>query len=94
MTDMGDVSRVLGMKMTRERQGKTLMISQENYTIYILERFGMADCKPSTTPSFGSKPSTKQPQGTLLNKEENQRYQAITGSFGCVVLTAYAILNE
>ena len=71
MTDMGDVSLVLGMQMTRERQGKPLMISQENYTKYILERFGMADCKPSTTPSFGSKLPTKQPEGTLLKKEEN-----------------------
>ena len=44
MTDMGDVSLVLGMQVTRDRQGKTLTISQENYTKSILERFGMADC--------------------------------------------------
>ena len=74
MTDMGDVSLVLGMQVTRDRQGKTLTISQENYT------FGMADCKPSSTPGFGSELSTKQPEGTLLNKEETQRYQAIIGS--------------
>ena len=46
----------------------------------IRDRFGMADCKPSSTPGFGSELSTKQPEGTLLNKEETQRYQAITGS--------------
>ena len=80
MTDMGYVSLVLGMQVTRDRQGKTLTISQENYTKSILERFGMADCKPSSTPGFGSELSTKQPEGTLLNKEETQRYQAITGS--------------
>ena len=70
MTDMGDVSLVLGMQVTRDRQGKTLTISQENYTKSILERFGMADCKPSTTPGFGSELSMKQLEGTLLNKEE------------------------
>ena len=80
MTDMGDVSLVLGMQVTRDRQGKTLTISQENYTKSILERFGMADCKLSSTPGFGSELSTKQQEGTLLNKEETQRYQAITGS--------------
>ena len=44
MTDIGDISLVLGMHVTRDRQGKTLTISQENYTKSILERFGMADC--------------------------------------------------
>ena len=68
-TDMGDVSLVLGMQVTRDRQRKTLTISQENYTKSILERFGMADCKLSSTPGFGPELSTKQPEGTLLNKQ-------------------------
>ena len=79
MTDMGDVSFVLGMQITREREKKTLTISQEEYTKSILERFGVANCKP-VTPGFGSERSTKQPEETLLSKEETQRYQAITGA--------------
>ena len=59
--DLGDVLLVLGMQVTRDRQGKTVTISQENYTKSILERFGMADCKPSSTPGFGAELSTKQP---------------------------------
>ena len=47
MTDTGDVSLVLGMQVTRDRQGKALTLRQENYTKSILERFGMADCKSS-----------------------------------------------
>ena len=81
MTDMVDVLLVLGMQVTRDKQGKTLTISQENYTKFILERFGMVDCKPSSTPGFGSELSTQQPEVTLLNKEKTQRYQAITGSW-------------
>ena len=69
MTDMGDVSLVLGMQVTRDRRGKTLTISQENCTKPILERFGLADCKPSSTPSFGSEISTKQPAVTLLKRK-------------------------
>ena len=80
MTDMGDVSLVLGMQITRDREKKTLTISQEEYTKSILERFGMANCKLVGTPGFGSELSTKQPEETLLSKEETQRYQAITGS--------------
>ena len=45
-----------------------------------MERFGMVNCKPVGTPGFGSELSTKQPEETLLSKEETQRYQAITGS--------------
>ena len=77
MTDMGDVSLVLGMQVTRDRKYETLTISQENYTKSILERFGMADCKPSSTPGVGSEISTKQPEGTLLDKEETQRYLSL-----------------
>lgn len=80
MTDMGEASLVLGMQVTRNRNQGTLTISQEDYTKSILERFGMANCKPISTPGYGPELSTKQPEETLLNKEDTQRYQAITGS--------------
>ena len=79
MTDMGDVSLMLGMQITRDWEKKTLTISQE-YTKSILERFGMTNRKFVGTPGFGSELSTKQPEKTLLSKEETQRYLAITGS--------------
>ena len=40
----------------------------------------MADCKPVSTPDFGQELSTNQPEQTLLNEEETQRFQAITDS--------------
>ena len=80
ITDIADISHVLDMQVTRDRKGKTLIINPGNHTKSILERFGIADCKPSSTPGFGSELSTEQPEGTLLNKEETQRYQAVTGS--------------
>ena len=49
MTGVGDVSLVLGMQITRDREKKTLMISQEECTKSILERFGTANCKPVGT---------------------------------------------
>ena len=54
MTDMGDVSLVLGMQVTRDRGKKTLTISQGNYTKSILDRFGMSGRNPSSTPGYGS----------------------------------------
>ncbi|MEP5461206.1 MAG: hypothetical protein ABJP98_09050 [Marinobacter alexandrii] len=47
MTDMGDVSRVLGLQVTCNRVGKTLKIDQKDYTKSALERVGFANCKPT-----------------------------------------------
>ena len=44
----------------------------------------MANCKLVGTPGFGSELPTKQPEETLVSKEETQRYQAITGSVMCL----------
>ena len=80
MKDMGDVSLMLRMQVTRDRENGRLTISQENSTKSILDRFDMADCNPASTPGCGSELSTKQPEDTLLNEKETQGYQAITGS--------------
>ena len=94
-TDMEDVSLVLGMQGTRDRQNKTLPISQENYTKFILDRFGMASCKPTSTPGYGPELSTKQLEDTLLNEEETQRYQAIAGSVIYLAqITRYDIMHS
>ena len=78
--NMGDVSLALGMRVTRDRERGTLTIAQENYTKYILDRFGMGTCNPLSTPGSGSELSAEQPEETLLNAEDKQRYQTITGS--------------
>ncbi|CAB1118025.1 unnamed protein product [Ectocarpus sp. CCAP 1310/34] len=53
MTDMGEVKLVLGMEIKRDRNQGALTISQEAYTKSILERFGMSECKPTSTPGYG-----------------------------------------
>ena len=80
MTDMGEVLLVLGMQVTRDRERGTLTNTQESYTKSVLDRFGMGSCNPLSTPGFGSEPSVEQPEETLLDAEDEQHYQAITGS--------------
>ena len=80
MTDMGDVSLILGRQVTRDHQNKTLTISQENYTKSIQENVGMANCNRTSTSAYGPELSTKQPEDTLLGEEETRRHQAITGA--------------
>ena len=43
MTDMVDVSRVLGMNVSRDREKETITIDQKDYTEDIVESFGMMD---------------------------------------------------
>ena len=53
MTDMGDVSLVFGMEVTRYRTKGTFTITQENYVKSLLERYGMGNCNPAHTPGVG-----------------------------------------
>ncbi|XP_062182074.1 uncharacterized mitochondrial protein AtMg00810-like [Phragmites australis] len=48
MKDLGSLHHFLGISVTRSSTG--LQLSQRQYCIEVLERAGMADCKPCTTP--------------------------------------------
>lgn len=73
MTDLGQASHVLGMRITRS--GGKISLDQTNYITKILERFNMADCKPAQTPMES---------GLKLQREENSdcnlEYRNLVGS--------------
>lgn len=50
MTDIGEMKTFLGLKIDRDRRKGLLKISQPKYIADLLRRFGMNDCKPTTTP--------------------------------------------
>ena len=52
MKDLGDANFVLGIKIHRDRDHKLLGLSQKAYIDRVLERFGMASCKPGLAPIF------------------------------------------
>lgn len=45
-----DCESYLGFQVERNRENKTIKLSQENYTEKVIERFGMKCCKPASTP--------------------------------------------
>ena len=53
MTDMGEVSRILGMEVTRDYDEGTFAITQTAYVDNILERFGMQNANAAHTPGYG-----------------------------------------
>jgi len=50
MMDMGACSYYLGIHITRDRAARTIRLSQESYIQKILEKYGMADSTPVSTP--------------------------------------------
>jgi hypothetical protein len=52
--DLGDLSHLLGMHITRDLAARTISVDQSKYMRDILAKFGMADSKPSSLPmDFG-----------------------------------------
>ena len=79
MMDIGDVSLVLGMGVTRDREKGTVTITQEKYTKPLLERYGMVSCNSTYTPGMGKELSLDRPEERLLSKEGKKRFHARHG---------------
>lgn len=50
MKDIGTVKRCLGIDFQQNLTSSEVFLSQSNYAEVILDRFGMTNCKPSSTP--------------------------------------------
>ena len=79
VTDIGQVSRILGIDVTRDYDEGTLAITQTAYVDHILERFGMQDANAAHTPGYGPELSAEQPEDKLL-RANAKLYQSITGT--------------
>ena len=73
--DLGPTDHFLGIKMERNRSGKTVLLSQETYVNNVLERFRMADCHSVSTPlELGTKWTSD-----AAVTESNFPYQELVG---------------
>ena len=52
MVDVGPASRVLGMLVPNNLQKGTISLDQSLYIQNVVERFGMADCKPAASANL------------------------------------------
>jgi hypothetical protein len=48
--DLGDLSQVLGMHITRDRSTRIIFLGKPKYLRDILAKYGMSDSKPSSLP--------------------------------------------
>ncbi|GMF68664.1 unnamed protein product [Phytophthora fragariaefolia] len=50
MTDIGGVSNILGWHIERRRNERIIFVHQEKYATKVLDRFGLAQCRPVRPP--------------------------------------------
>jgi hypothetical protein len=50
MTDLGDISFIIGIKVIRNRNNRSISLSQQQYLLDVLSKFKMSECKPVSTP--------------------------------------------
>ncbi len=59
MTDLGEITWILGMHITRNRKEGWIALSQEKISGEILEQFGKSDVRPISTPTLTNEHLTK-----------------------------------
>lgn len=78
MQDLGELHHFLGIKVLQDLVDGKVWIGQPNYVQKLLEKFGMQDSKPVSTPSA---PDSKLVKKTAKDEEADQKkYQAAVGS--------------
>lgn len=81
ISDLGEISHYLGIGIVRDRKNRHIYLNQERYAISILQRLGMADCKPVRTPLA---PGTHLVRNTAPREDADpefiSRYRSIVGS--------------
>ncbi|CAM8937635.1 unnamed protein product [Rhodiola kirilowii] len=59
MKDMGEAQRILGVKITRDRNKRIMYLSQTDYLDKVLDKFQLKNAKPSLVPLGGHLELTK-----------------------------------
>ena len=78
MIDLGPCCYYLGMEVIRDRKARTITLCQKSYLKNVLERFGMANSHPVTTPMTGY--LMKSPTEYVYDPELKEAYEAAVGS--------------
>jgi hypothetical protein len=82
MSDLGEITWILGMHVTRDREAGWIALSQERYINDVLERFGKANVRPISTPTLPNEHLIK------LNSPETdvKSYQSAIGALMYLML--------
>lgn len=82
MKDLGELRYFLGIEVIRTKQG--IWLSQRKYALDMLQKYGMADCKPISTP-LDQNLKIQMHDGDVL--ENATMYRQIVGSLIYLTIT-------
>lgn len=77
MVDMGPISFYLGLKIERDREQKTIKLSQPAYIEKILRKFFLDQANPSNTPMRESMQLLPSDSGRQATNAEQEKYQGV-----------------
>ena len=80
ITDEGPVKHYLGVHIQRDRIRKTTTLDQKQYVEDVLERFGMQECKPVTTPAEPNTRLSKKDSPEKPDPKKTTEYREVVGS--------------
>ena len=83
LVDLGPISWLLGVSVTRDIENRTIALSQETYVDQILTRFSLDKAKPMSTPmepGADFTPDSPSVSPTLLTPSEKTTYREMIGS--------------
>jgi hypothetical protein len=84
LKDLGRLHYFLGIEVQHINNG--IHLSQGKYASDVLQRVGMINCKPCTTP-LSTSGKLKIGSGDLLSSEDATRYRSIVGALQYLTLT-------
>ena len=76
--DLGPAAYFLGIRIERNRQKRTLTLTQDATIQRVLKQFGMSQCKVVNTPM--GKSTDMSPFTGSINEDRQKQYQSIVGS--------------
>ncbi|KAE8188965.1 hypothetical protein CF336_g5867 [Tilletia laevis] len=79
MTDNGPLTSMLGIRIHRSTCGRVATMSQSGYVSQILQRYGMADCKPAKTPMADAMKNLGPRVGSMATVKERHEFAALVG---------------
>ena len=83
LKDLGDLHYFLGIEVSKVREG--IVLSQGKYANELLQRVGMTQCKPVSTPLSTSEKLSLH-DGVLLGPEDATEYRSIVGALQYLTL--------
>lgn len=94
ISDLGELHYILGIQVTRDRHKRVIYLGQTAYIHSVLERFGMKDCAPVSTPlavkerlSAAQSPATPDDKAAYHDYAKGLKYLEIVGAILYVTQT-------